>query len=190
MVGGELFAWIPSINFGSIIIGMLWTIATVIVVVVVAVTVKNRRTYTFKVRILRTRENRKVKEGNYKGGYIGRKNLSPFFRIKTGRFWEFWKYVDLIETPKPQYIDEEDRVYYRQIDVDSYIQMKRSIRGNELLFTPVESDVKYGAVLAIQRIKEALRVEPTWQKLLPYAGMTLLFLFAVIAYYYITKSCG
>lgn len=182
------FGGFGSINIGAIISSLMWIVPIILFLIYVAYFIYNRSIYKFKVRIFRTRESGKVKENNYKGGYIGRRNLSPFFRIKTGKWW--WQYVDLIETPKPQYMDEEDRVYYKQIDVDSYIQLKREFSNpGKINMTPVESDVKYGAVLAIQRIKEALRTESTFMKLLPYMGMTLLFVFAVIAYYYITQAC-
>jgi len=154
-----------------------------VILLLIFVIMKIRGKYTFKypVRIFRIRENGKVIEANYVGGYIGRKNSAPFFRIKTG--WFPWQCVDLTTTPNPAYMDEQDRVYYKQIEVSTYIQMKRGfIENKDVTYTPVPSDVKYGAILSIQRIKDVLRLEPTWKKILPYAGLILVFALAIILY--------
>ena len=145
---------------------------------------RNRKLYRYPVRIFKVRENGSVLEHNVKGGYIGRKNSAPFFRIKLGWF----KSVDLTTTPDPKYMDEQDRVYYRQIDVDSYVQLRREFgdfideEGKKVVFTPVESDVKYGAILSVHRIKEVLRTEPTWKKILPYAGMVIVAVVLITGY--------
>lgn len=163
---------------GSIFSGLyylLYLLPVAVFVIWVAVVFRNRKLYRYPVRIFKVRENGSVSEFNVKGGYIGRKNSAPFFRIKLGWF----KSVDLTTTPNPKYMDEQDRVYYRQIDISSYVQLRREFgdfkdeNGNTVTFTPVESDVKYGAILSVHRIKEVLRVEPTWKKVLPYAGMVL-----------------
>lgn len=174
----------------GILLGVIryaWYIALVIpiilVVIIIATSVRNKVIYKHPVRIFKTRENGKVKEVNCKGGYIGRKNSAPFFRIKTGKWW--WQYVDLIKTPNPALMDEEDRVYYRQIDVDSFLQMRRDFPmnpGDNIKYTPVEPDIKYGAILACQRIRDVLRLEPTWKKVLPYAGVIFVGMILLIGY--------
>lgn len=162
----------------------LYLLPVAIFVIWVSVVFRNKKLYHYPVRIFKVRENGKVIEFNTKGGYIGRKNSAPFFRIKLGWF----KSVDLTTTPRPEYIDEQDRVYYRQIDVDSYVQLRREFGdfkdedGNKVTFTPVESDVKYGAILSVHRIKEVLRVEPAWKKVLPYAGMVLVAIVLITGY--------
>lgn len=157
-------------------------------IAIIVVVIRNKYIYKYQVRVFRTRENGKVKESNYKGGYIGRKNLAPFFRVKTGKWW--WQYVDFIETPKIEFMDEDDRLYYKQIDVATFIQLKRNFVGGILQFTPVESDVKYGAVLSVQRIKEVLRTEPTWKKVLPYFGLILLAVVFIVAYAMLMNKCS
>lgn len=152
----------------------------------IIVTARNKKKYNFKVRIYRVREGGRHKEANFKGGYVNRKNSAPFFRIKTG----FFKSIDLTTTPNPRYIDEEDRVYYKQIDVNTYVQMKRRIERGEIIITPVESDVKYGAILSIQRIKDVLRTEPAWKKLLPFGGLIILAIVFIISYAMLMKSCS
>lgn len=166
---------------------ILYLLPVILIIVWIGGVIRNRMIYKFKVRVFRERENGKVLESNYKGGYIGRKNLSPFFRVKRGKWW--WQYVDFIETPKIQYMDEDDRLYYKQIDVNTFVQMKRIIEGDRIKFTPVESDVKYGAVLSVQKIRQALELEPTWKKLLPYIGLTLMAIIFIVSYALLMNSC-
>jgi len=175
-------------NLLNILKWLLYLSPVIIFIIYLITHFRKKLVYKYKVRVFRERENGKVKESNYIGGYINRKNNAPFFRIKTGRWW--WQYLDLTETPKPQYMDEDDRVYYKQIDVNSFIQMARNFEGNRLKFTPVESDVKYGAVLSIQRIKEALRTESPWKKILPYASLVILGIIFIVAYAMLMNRCG
>jgi len=163
----------------------LWIIPIIVLAVVAIIVIRNKIIFRYKVRIFRVREGGKVKEGNFKAGYIGRKNSAPFFRIKTGKWW--WQHIDLTTTPKVEFMDEEDRVYYKQIDINTFVQMKRIFLEDKtnVAYTPVESDVKYGAILSVQRIKDVLRTEPTWKKVLPYAtiiflGMILLAGYAIL----------
>lgn len=167
-------------SFLSMAYYMLWLIPMVIVAIAIILYIKNKKIYKYKVRIFRVRENGQFKEANFKGGYIGRKNSAPFFRIKTGMFP--WNVIELTETPKVEYMDTDDRVYYKQIDINTFIQMERQFHKGTLDMTPVESDVKYGAILSVQRIKEVLRVEPAWKRLLPYIGMTLVAVVLIVGY--------
>ena len=140
---------------------------------------RNKKVYCYPVRVFRVRENGKVIEFNTKGGYIGRKNSAPFFRIKL----RWFKSVDLTTTPKPEFMDEQNRVYYKQIDIDTYVQLHRQfLEDDKVTFSAVESDVRYGAILAVQRIKDVLRTEPTWKKILPYAGMVLVAIVLITGY--------
>lgn len=159
---------------------------------IIVILVRNKLTYAFRIRIYRTRESGKVKELNWVGGYITRKNAPPFFRMKPRKNSPF-KHVDLIETPKPEWIDEEDRIYYKQIDVGCYIQLRREFifTKEELIkFTPVESDVKYGAIIAVQRIRDVLKTEPTWKKLLAYFTLIILAVVFIVAYWMLMDKCG
>jgi len=161
---------------------LLCIIPIMVLIIIVVLHFKNKSIYKYKVRIFRIRENKKVKESNFIGGYIGRKNTAPFFRIKTGKWW--WNVIDLTTTPNVAHMDEEDRIYYLQTDINTFVQCKREMNlDDELIkYSPVESDVKYGAVLSIQRIKEVLRTESTWKKLLPYAGLLLVAVVLIIGY--------
>jgi preprotein translocase subunit SecE len=147
-----------------------------------------KKVYRYPVRIYRTRENGNVKEVNAKGGYINRGiKGAEFFRIKPS----FFVSIDLTETPKLMYIDEDDRVYYKQIDLNTFIQMKRTISEGEVKLEPVESDVRYGAILSVQRVKDLLKLEPTWKKLLPYISLVVLAIVFLVAYYFLLdKKCG
>ena len=180
---GGMFGWLG--NFKSMMPFIFAIIPVIGLTILFAITLRNKKIYRYKARIFRIREGGKHKELNFKAGYINRKNSAPYFRIKTGWF----KGIDLITTPNPAYIDEEDRVYYQQIDVNTYVQMKRKFEKGRVTMTPVESDVKYGAILSIQRIKEVLRLEPTWKKLLPYFGLTIMAVVFIVAYAILMNKC-
>ena len=182
----DLFGWF---NIGSMTNSLYYIMAGIPIICAVIFAIiswRNKKIYTYKARIYRIREGGHYKELNYKAGYIRRVNSAPYFRIKTG----FLKGIDLITTPNPKYIDEEDRVYYKQIDVDTFVQMKRKMCKGKFIMTPVESDVKYGAILSIQRIKDVLRLEPAWKKILPYAGLLLLAVIFIVAYAMLMNKCS
>jgi hypothetical protein len=76
--------------------------------------IRQKMIFKYPVRIFKVRENGGVKELNCKGGYIGRKNSASFFQIKTGKLP--WQKVNLNTTPSPSMMDQDNRVYYKQID--------------------------------------------------------------------------
>lgn len=169
---------------------ILYTIAIFVVMGAVGMILayqNYKKKYHYPVRILRVRENGKVKEINCFGGYVNRGLVgAEFFRIKPS----FLKSIDLTETPKLKYLDEDDRVYYKQIDLNTFVQMKRVMSDNEIKIEPVESDVKYGAILSVQKAREILKLEPTWKKLLPFISLVVLALVFVISYYFLLDKCS
>lgn len=210
-------------TISKVFINLLYIVPLLLVGGYFMIKAREKQIYTFQVRILKLRANGKVKEFNTVGGYVGRKNSAPFFRIKMGKMW--WQVLDLNKTPNPALIDEDDRVHYLQIDVNSYIQSKRDLSEIHGLFakikaiakdtlekdkgakidliqigkkldtatvkyTPIETDIKYGAILSIQRIKEVLRSEPAWKRVLPYAGLIILAVVFIAAYAMLMQSCG
>ena len=205
----SVFSGMGSGLFGGIMSSLkivLYSIPFIAVIAFFAMVFRNKSLYRHPVRIFRIRENGKVKENNFKGGYIGRKNSAPFFRIKKGFMPN--QNIDLTTTPKVEYMDEDDRVYYLQIDVNTFVQLKRdmnikiktekdkndkitsvSLNKKEFEFTPVESDVKYGAILSCQKIRGVLRLEPTWQKLLPYFGITIMAVIFIVAWSLLMDKC-
>jgi uncharacterized membrane protein YcjF (UPF0283 family) len=88
----------------------------------------------------------------------------------------------------PKYMDQDNRVYYKQIDLNTYIQLQRTFDEDEIKFAPVEQDVKYGAILDIQRIKEVLRSESTWKKIAPYVALVIVFMAAIIGWWFVMNS--
>jgi hypothetical protein len=177
---------------GDILLYILYVSPLIIVLVIGIIHLKNKKTYQHPVRILRLRENGKVKEINKKGGFINRKGGTPFFRIKMGFWW--WNIKDLSETPKLKYMDEDNRVYYLQIDIDTYIQLKREVEEKiefvdektgqigKIKLIPVETDVKYGAILSIQRIKEVLNPKDKWKTIAAIGGMVLVFAMGIVGW--------
>jgi heme A synthase len=157
------------------------------VIFIIASFARGRIVYKYPVRIFKTREYGGVKELNCKGGYIGRKNSASFFQIKTSK-WLPWKKINLNTTPNPKYMDQDNRVYYWQIDLDTYVQMRRTFDKSVVSFAPVEQDVKYGAILDIQRIKEVLRSNNPWAKIAPYIALVLVFMAAIIGWWFVMQS--
>ena len=171
---------------GTILKWCLYLSPILILIIWLIVYFRNRTIYVHPVRIFRLRENGKTLESNFKGGYIGRKNSAPFFRIKTGKWW--WQYLDLIKTPNPKYLDEQNRVYYLQIDIDTFVQLRREFGKTSFVLTAVEPDVKYGAILKIQRIKDVLRQKSLLSTLAPYFGLIILFITAIIGWWFVMDS--
>jgi hypothetical protein len=147
---------------------------------------REKKIFIYPVRIFKVRENGKVTEVNCKGGYVNRKNSAPFFRIKLGKWW--WQHVDLTKTPNPEGMDEQNRVYYKQIDVDTYVQLRRTFSPGLVTLTPIEPDIKYGAILSIHRIKQILEGESGWKKIAPYIGLILMFMLAIIGWWFVMDS--
>lgn len=168
-----------------------YILPVLIIIVMGFIFYRDKTIFKYKVRMFRIRENGKVKESNYKAGYMGRVGSGQFFRIKTGKMW--WQQIDLLTTPIVKYMDEDNRVYYLQSDVGTFVQMKKSldITTGIIFYTQVEGqDVKYSTILSGKRIKDILRTEPTWKKLLPYAGILILAIIFVVAYAVVYNQAG
>lgn len=172
-----------------IMVNWFWivlVILLIVVLVIVIMVIRYKVIFKYPVRIFRIRENEKCIEANYKGGYRGRRGSAPFFQIKTGRFP--WQHIDLNTTPNPAYFDEQNRVYYKQIDVNAFIQLRRGFGSSTIDYTPVECDVKYGAILDIHRIKNVLKTESTLSKLAPYIALILLFIAAIVGWWFVMNA--
>lgn len=170
-------------SLGGIMTTLKWVLYLLPVIILITILIihfRNKAIYKYPVRVFKVREAGKVIEVNYVGGYVGRVNSAPFFRIKTGRWW--WQFLDLTKTPNPKYMDEQNRVYYKQIDINTFVQIKRIFDNQGMKLIPVEPDIVYGTILSIQRIKDVLRTEPTWKKLLPYFGLLLTAIVLVAGY--------
>ncbi len=142
---------------------------------------RNKSLYKYPVRIFRIRENGKHKEFNCVGAFINRVGNAPYFRIKTGRLPN--QGIDLFTTPEVRYMDEEDRVYYQQTDVSTFQQVRRYFdKDGNVHFDTVESDVKYGAVLAAMKVRALMTIEPTWKKVLPYFGLAICAVVYIVSY--------
>lgn len=179
---GEAYSAFVGFNFWWII----WTLLTGLIIAWIVSFIRNKAIFKYPVRIFKTRESGAVKEQNCKGGYIGRKNSASFFQIKIGPFP--WQKVNFNTTPNPKYMDQDNRVYYKQIDLGTYLQLKRAFDKEVISFSPVEQDVKYGAILDIQRIRTVLNTESVWKKLAPYFGLVLIFIFGILAFWFVTNG--
>jgi uncharacterized membrane protein YcjF (UPF0283 family) len=149
--------------------------------------IRNKKIFIYKIRIFQTRENGSVKEINCKGGYLKNKNTGiTKFRIKKGRMP--WDWVDLTTTPQASAIDYENRIYYKQIDLKTYIQLKRVFDKSILMFQPVEQDVVYGAMLEMKRVDEALHKDSNWAKVAPFITMGVIFVLAIVGWYFVMDA--
>jgi len=175
-------------NFGSQVAGILvWLVPTIIFLIVagfILYLAMQRKLYRFPVTIFSERENGAIKEIETRGAFIARKGSSPFFRIKLGTF----KYRDLLSPPKLEGLTPLNRIYYYQKDIDTFIQLKRQVSDSIVNFVPVEADIKYGAILSIQRIRDVLRKENKLEKYIaPVTIIVGLMLIAVMFYFMLDK---
>jgi hypothetical protein len=182
MVGEEVLKTILNFNWWMI----FWGLMAIGIIVVVIMQIRKKMIFKYPVRIFKARENGEVKEVNGIGGYIGRKNSASFFRIQVGKMP--WNKINLNTTPTPKYMDQDNRVYYKQIDLNTYIQMRRTFSGNTVNFEPVEQDVKYGAILDIQKIRTVLNTESKLKQLAPVIGMVLIFILAIVLYWLVLDT--
>jgi hypothetical protein len=90
---------------------------------------QDKKIYIYPVRIYRQRNNGQVKEFNTFGGYIKKGNISQF-SIKMTRFKK--KTADKL--PLSEYMDEDNRIYYWQLNPDApLIQIKREFKVEQIL---------------------------------------------------------
>lgn len=134
---------------------LMWGIGITLVLVLVYRMYKNKQIFVFPVRIYQRRENGKVREKNAVGGFMLDKDKVPFFRIKLSRF-KPWMKVDLRHLPDAHMMDEENRVYYNQIDPWTYIQVKRTFSTRNIAKIPIKLIKEYqghkiGSVFEIEQ---------------------------------------
>lgn len=147
----------------SLVAMMAWVIPVLLIIVILIAVLfitRQRSIYRYPVTIFREREAGGIKERETKGGIIERKNSAPFFAIKMGMF----KRKEIYKLPDLSGMTHNDRLYYYQKNPDSYIQLKRKLTAEVIQFEPVESDVKYGGILAMQRIDQITNTQSFWEK--------------------------
>lgn len=164
-----------------------WIIPSVIIIVlfvVIAFLIRDKKLYRFPVTLVREREGGGTKETETRGGIIQRKNSAPYFVIKRGLFAK----AVIYQLPQLYGMTGLDRLYYYQKNPDTYIQLKRTINKKLVDFESVESDVKYGGVLAMQRIDTITQSKSKWEKYaLPIMIIVALVIIAVMFYMMLEK---
>lgn len=165
---------------------VFFVVMGILVITLVILQIRKKMIFKYPVRIFKTRENGSVIEQNCMGGYIGRKNSASYFQIKTGKMP--WMKVNLNTTPNPKFMDEQNRVYYKQIDLGTYIQLKRTFANNAVTFDAVEQDVKYGALVDVQKVRNVMNTESKFSKYGPIIGMVLMFMLAIILYWMVLDA--
>lgn len=167
-MASDLFGIIPASWFGWID-GALNSSFWVIIIALFAFAggalgyrkVRDKEIFKYPVRIFRRRENKQPKEINCVGGYIKGSDGIQLFRIKLHK-WKWWQRVDLQKIPDAQFMDEENRVYYYQLDPTHFIQAKRKF--NEI---PIDS-IRVKFIKPYLNYKIGDELEVTVESAVPY----------------------
>jgi hypothetical protein len=64
--------------------------------------------------------------------------------------------------------------------MDTYIQLVPKIDNAVYKFTPIDSDLKYGAILDIKKIHDIVQKENLFVKFAPWFGLIILFVAALV----------
>jgi len=165
----------------------VWVIPAIVILFgmgLILYKVRENKLYRYHVTIFGQREGGGVKERETKGAFITRRGGTTYFSIKVGAF----KKKEFITPPLLEGITGGDRLYYYQKDIDTYIQLRRAIDDSIVKFIPVESDIKYGAILAIQRIKDVLRKENKWEKLIAPLTIIIGLVIIMVMFYFMLEK--
>lgn len=117
VVSDKLVAWSGAIKY------LLYFIGGALLLVIIGFWYRNKRIFIFPCGVYRRRGNeRKIRI--CKGGYI-KKDKIRTFRIKWGRVNAPWNRKDLDFLPDTNYMDSEGRIYFDQLDPDTYVQVRK-----------------------------------------------------------------
>lgn len=194
-------------GFGGDVVGILLIIVIYVLPLLlglgfILMKVHEKKVYIHPVRIFKRRDSGKVKEINKKGGFVKTKSGIRLFRVKIGAMPWSTRDEDL---PDMRYMDEDDRVYYNQIDPDMWIQCDRTFtykrkvkvkKDNgeveevimDVEYTPVPTDIKSKTISELQKAREVLGLESTWSRILPHITLLILGLIFLIAYYMLMNN--
>lgn len=172
-------------NIGAILLVLL---PLIFIIVIAYLVYRDKSIYTWKVRLYQIRDNGTVKEKNYKAGFIQGGKL---FRIKTSKF-NPRKKIDLNRSPDPKYVDEENRVYYKQIGVGSHnlMQLERVFDDSKVKFSPITTNQYYGAVQAIKDAKNAVTKKSNGAQIAMIAGFVIMAISFIIAFIMLVDKFG
>lgn len=172
-------------NIGTI---LLILIPVVLIFISIYMVYRDKTIFTWKVRLYQVRENGTVKERNYKAGFI---QGGKIFRIKTSK-WNSRRKIDLNRSPDPKYVDEENRVYYKQIGVGSHnlMQLKRVFDEDIVKFTPITTNQYYGTILAISDAKNAVTKKSNIAQIAMIAGFVIMAISFLVAFIMLVDKFG
>jgi len=148
-------------QISDVVTYVLWGILFLVVAGVIFKKYRDKKIFKYPVRILRKRQNGKTKEINTIGGYIVNKHKVTEFIIKTGKF----KTKKMSFLPDADLMDEDDRVYYYQIDPETYIQTYKTLNfkkifvPNKKFIPPTEEEKEILIKLSLEENKELSRDE-------------------------------
>lgn len=176
--------------------GFLSSIGTVLIILIPLILIilasfmlyRDFTIYTYKVRIFQIRENGSVKEKNYKAGFI---EGGRIFNIRTSKF-NPKKRIKLNRSPDPHFIDEDNRVYYKQIGVGSnnLIQLKRVFDETSVNLNPISTNQYYGTLLAIKEAKNAVSKKTNVGQIVLIAGFVIMAIAFLVAFIMLVDKFG
>lgn len=177
----DLFGWATGIlNVAPEFIGIAVALAVILAVgVFIYFRVRDMRLYKFKVTIYAERNNN-LYETTDRGAFMERKGMRYFKMKKTKK--------ELTTCPIADGISNQNHIFLYQKDADTYIQLIARVSNNILTFEPVPTDIKYGAVLEINRIEKLLRKDSKLKEYFPLIAIVLVFLFGVLIFYFMTEK--
>lgn len=138
MAEGDVIDQVTNFNVGQAVGGFVdasvgylaWGAVGLILLGFILMKLREWKIYRYPVRAFRRREGNKVKEINYKGGYLIGKNKVREFWVKTGRMP--WQATKMDRLPDAHFMDEDNRVYYNVVDPDTWIQVRRTFLEKQI----------------------------------------------------------
>jgi len=172
---------------GHFVTTLSWALPTILILLLVGFVFykwKENKSYKYPITIFSARDEGGYREIECKGGFLRRKGSAPYFRIKYSLF----KHTDMITPPKLEGVTLYNRIYYLQKDIDTFVQMRRKMDESIVNFIPVESDMKYGAILQIKRIREIMTTKSNFEKYAPTATVFFGLVIILIMFYMLMKQ--
>lgn len=104
---------------------------------------RKEKNYNYKVRAYKRREGNKRLEVNFPAGYFKDKQGVTFFKVKLS--WKPWEHRIFYTLPDPDYMDEDNRVYYEIVNPNLWVQCKRTFIPEKVKMIEIEFLRDYAA---------------------------------------------
>jgi hypothetical protein len=174
-----------GMSMQTIMSWLIWVAVAVGIIIAIAVIgfmIWRNKVYKFPVTIFSERSNG-VAETYDKGAFLRRKiSKVPYFRLLKRK-------KEIMQHPMMNAIAQNtNRLYFYQKDMDTYIQLRPVIDDKILRYEPIDTDLKYGAIIEIQKIRDVVAVENKFMKFAPWFGLVILFVAAIVFLYMLVQK--